>query len=140
MRGDDAVGPIVAESLREQFADNDHVDVLTLGGESTRLIEAFRDRSLAVLIDAVRAGSEPGTIHRIEPLIDGLPSAAGAATSHNAGVAEALALAAQLNALPQRVVVFGIEPATFELGHDCSPSVREAIPELRKQVGLEALT
>jgi len=141
MRGDDGIGPQAIDALRKRLAVDAAVDVgtsdielLVLDGEAARLIEAFRDRSLTIVLDAIRAGAAPGTIHRVDPATDQIPAPGGAASTHTGGVAEAIALAAALDRLSGRVVVLGIEPASFELGADLSSAAAAALPGLVDRV------
>ena len=72
MRHDDGIGPAAIELL-ERVAPP-LADTVVLDGESTRLIEAWRDRPRAIVIDAVVAGDAAGTIHEVEVGIDALPA------------------------------------------------------------------
>ena len=88
MRTDDGVGPAAIERLERDPPDG---DLLLLDAEPTRLIEAWRDRALAVVVDAVRTGAAPGTIHeRTLDQLDDVDAAPTAASSHGTGVAEAI--------------------------------------------------
>jgi len=130
MRGDDGLGPAAADLLTEQLDPDEGVEVITLDGEPTRLIEEWRGRDLVVVIDAVRRGGVGGALHRIEfddvIGVDRGPSA----SSHHGGLAEAVALGEILERLPHELVVHGIEPVDMSTGSDLSPEVRSALPRL----------
>jgi len=53
LRGDDAVGLEVARHVREMAGDE--LDVLETGGDVGQLLEAWSERSLVILVDAVQA-------------------------------------------------------------------------------------
>ena len=132
MRRDDGIGPAAAALLeREPPADT---DIIALDGESTRLIEAWRDRSRAIVIDAVAAGDAAGTIHEVEVSTDALPDWAAGASTHGAGIAEAVALGRALDRLPAELVVFGVEPADLSHGPGLSPAVDAALPDLVERI------
>lgn len=134
MRGDDALGPHVVELLSGPLSSRPDVELVTLDGEPVRLVEVVDGRELAVLIDAVATGAEPGTIHRLEPagLQLGVPTRVP--STHGAGVAEAMRLGAVLDRLPARMVVLGVEPDGFELGAPLGEKVEAAVSALVAQV------
>ena len=127
-RGDDAVGPLVAERLRKAG-----VALLDCNEEPTRLIDAWAGFELVVIVDAVRSGAAPGTVHRFEAGERPLPPELGLASTHAFSVADALELARALGRAPARVVVLGIEGASFELGDPLTPAVEAAVPRVVEQ-------
>jgi hydrogenase maturation protease len=132
-RGDDAVGPLVAERLRAAG-----VEVLDCGDEPIRLVERLSGIDLAVVVDAVRSGARPGTVHRVESLDAPLPRDIGLASTHAVGVADAIELARLLGGGPRRVLVVGVEGRAFGLGDAVTPEVRAAVEPAAAAV-LEAL-
>ena len=52
----------------------DAIDVVWCDGEPTRLLDAWADSDFAVVVDAVRTGAAPGTLHL---WADGLPTTSG---------------------------------------------------------------
>lgn len=128
-RGDDAVGPLVGERLRAAG-----VDVLDCGDEPTRLIERFAGLDLAILVDAVRSGAAPGTVHRVEAHEGALPRDLGLASTHAVSVADALALAYALGRAPRQVVIVGIEGRAFGMGDPLTPEVERAIGVAAREV------
>jgi hydrogenase maturation protease len=121
-RGDDAVGPLVGDRLRERG-----ITVLDCGDEPTRLIEPLAGLDVAVVVDAVRSGAAPGTVHRVEAVDGALPRDLGLASSHAFGVADAIELAHALGRAPRRVVVIGIEGRAFGMGDPVTPEVEAAL-------------
>ena len=130
MRGDDALGPRAIDLLGDRLAGRSDLDLVSLDGDAARLIEALRSREIGIVLDAVAAGAEPGTIHRVEPTSGVVPVPAAGASTHAGGVAEAVRLAAELDLLPARLVVLGIEPDSMELGQPLSRPVAAALPAL----------
>ncbi|MEL7208662.1 MAG: hydrogenase maturation protease [Actinomycetota bacterium] len=129
MRGDDGIGPTVIEALRHRL-ERDDVELLIGSGESTALIEAWTGRSLAVVIDAVQANTEPGTVHRADFDLVASSGWHAGASSHGAGLAEAVALSEVLDRRPARLLVLGVEWGGLEHGRGLSGSVAAAIPAL----------
>ena len=74
-RGDDAAGLRVA-ALLQAHADEAFV-VVEQSGEGAALMEAWQDAARVILIDAVRSGAEPGTIHRLDAVTQTIPRQLG---------------------------------------------------------------
>jgi hydrogenase maturation protease len=136
-RRDDAVGLVVARMLRPTVPDG--VEVLEREGEPTALIEAWEGAASLWLIDAVSSGSAPGTIHRVDASGGVLPPGLRPASTHHIDLPEALEVARALGRLPDRVIVFGIEGETFELGEGLSPAVGAAAERVCEALRSELL-
>ena len=124
-RGDDAVGPAVAERLRGAG-----VGVLDCADEPTRLLDLWDGLDTVVVVDAVRSGAPPGTIHRVDAAEGPLPRDLGLASTHAMGIADALELGRTLGRAPRRVVVVGVEGSSFGMGEEMSPEVAAALDTL----------
>ena len=89
-------------------------------------MEAWKDTSLVLLIDATRSGSPPGTIHRFDAHAEPLPSRFFHYSTHAFSVAEAVELARALDQLPPQLIVYGIEGKNYTAGEGLSPEVETA--------------
>jgi len=127
-RRDDAAGLEVARRLH--LADPPGVKILEQEGEPTSLIEAWSEVDEALVVDGVSSGSEPGTLHRFEASEGPLPAELFKPSTHALGVAEAIELGRELGRLPGRLVVYGIEGESFEVGEGLTPVVEEAVAQL----------
>jgi hydrogenase maturation protease len=117
-RGDDAAGLVVARRV----GGREHE------GDPLALLEAWEGAATAVVIDAVRSGAVPGTVHRFEAGDAALPARLRSSTStHAVGLAEAIELARALDRLPPRLIVYGIEGERFTAGAELSPAVAAAV-------------
>jgi hydrogenase maturation protease len=147
-RHDDGVGPIVSEQAARVSGARcvgPVVDPLDLLGR-------WDDADLAVVVDAIHSGSEPGTI-RVMPLVppDGRAGARPAASrrhdpsaqptgreratsSHGVDVVGVHRLATAVGRAPARVVVVGIEGEDFSPGIGLSPRVEAAVPRAVHEV------
>lgn len=126
-RGDDGIGPRVVEAIASMGRDD--LDLLVLDGEAARLASAWRGRRRVVVVDAMRAGAVPGTIHRLVDL-DRIPLAPGGTSTHGGGVAAAVSLAGALGVLPDHLAVIGIEPAVVEHRDQLSAAVDARLGDL----------
>ena len=121
-RGDDAVGPLVADRLRAAGAT-----VLECDDEPTRLLDAWAGLDLVVIVDAVSSGAAAGTVHRVDPGEGPLPRDLGLASTHAFSVPDALELGRALGRAPRRVLVIGVEGAAFGMGDPVTPEVEAAL-------------
>ncbi|HHT9130352.1 MAG TPA: hydrogenase maturation protease [Candidatus Brocadiaceae bacterium] len=123
-RGDDVVGLVVAQHLKEQALE--HVNVLEEGGDGVALMESWRNADTVILVDAVYSGAKPGTLHRFDAYAQPIPVKFFHYSTHTFGVAEAIELSRTLNQLPPRLIIYGIEGKCFEAGAGLSFEVEEA--------------
>ena len=132
-RGDDAVGPIVARRVRDAvLASGDSwVDVL-VHEDPTALTDALAGLDIAVIVDAVRSGDEPGRVtwHEVGRGEPSLPARTepGVAGTHGLGLATVIELSRALGLLSARVVVVGVEGINFRHGQALSAPVMRAAP------------
>jgi hydrogenase maturation protease len=138
-RGDDAVGPAVARAIGALALPG----VTVIAHEDpTALIHAWVGRDLVVVVDAVVSGGAAGTLHIRESGADSpaLPESAWADTGR--GGTHAFGLATAMDRLPRRVVLVGIEAASFDHGVGLSPRVAAAVDDAVEAVrgALEAAT
>ncbi len=127
-RGDDGVGVTIARRLRERFLAK--ITVLEESGEGAALIDSWKSAGWVMLIDAVRSGAPPGTIHRLDAVAVPVPTGFFHYSTHALSVAEAIELARSLNQLPPHLVVNGIEGENFAAGVGLSSAVEHAVEEL----------
>lgn len=136
-RCDDGIGPRVVDALAGDLGGA--VDLLILDGEPARLVEAWAGRTSVVVVDAVRSGASPGTLHRVDAL-GGNVAVAASPSTHGAGVADAVALGRALSRLPDRLVVLGTEPSCVDHGADLSAPVAASFDELVRRAVEEVAT
>lgn len=129
-RGDDAAGIEVVRRLRERG-----VDARESEGEPVGLLDCWEGAGAAVVVDAVRSGAPAGTIHRVDASEQALPAILrGSTSTHAVGLGEAIELARTLGQLPPRIVVYGIEGASFAAGEELSPQVGAVLDEVVDRV------
>jgi len=125
-RGDDGVGPAVAERLTDLPVR--YVE------DPTRLVDILPGHGTVAVVDAVVSGAEPGTVLVVD--VTRRPLAATWTTSsHTVGLAAGLELVRTLGAMPERLLVVGVEAATFDAEAGMSPEVVDALPIAAAVVG-----
>lgn len=129
-RRDDGVASAVLTQAGPRLAER--ARVVRLDGEPGRVVEQWTGTALTVVIDAMRAGVAPGTVHRLA--VEDLPSSTMRGGTHSAGLAEAVELGRALDRLPRCLVVYGVEGADFSEGVGLSDPVRRAVPDVVDQI------
>lgn len=125
-RRDDGIGPEVARRVRATTPS--WVDVVEHDGEPAGLLDVWEGADLAVVVDAVRShASSPGHIHRVLVEATTGVGALSGVSSHAGGPGDAVALARALDRLPARLVLYGIEGASFSAGLGLTPSVEASV-------------
>lgn len=134
-RRDDGAGPALAERMRADLPAG--VELMCEAADPGSLLAAWADRPGLVCVDAAAPAGHPGRVRRFAASIEGLAAIVrlGAiASSHGLGLAEALALAAALDRLPWRTVVYTLEAAELGHGKGLSAPVGQALPALERRV------
>lgn len=126
-RGDDAIGPMVAESLKGIQG----LDVLIHHGEGTDLMERWAGYQTVIIVDATCSGTEPGTIRVWDALADALPAGLFPKGSHVFGLAEGIEMARIMDRLPQAMSIIGIEGRSFTAGDVMTPEVEMATTQAK---------
>ena len=128
---DDAAGCEVYNALSRE-ALHPHISLLRLGVGGVEILEYLKGmyRTL-VVVDAVRFGSEPGTLHR-SSLNSMPPTHHGAVSVHGLGIRELIEAGTILHpeSMPENIVCIGIEGENFdECGVPLSARVRTAVDD-----------
>jgi hydrogenase maturation protease len=127
-RQDDAAGLHAARRLKSQVPAG--VIVVAAEGDLAGTIDAWNGQDAVILIDAMRSGSHPGTVLKLEAHERPVPASFSRSSTHAFGVAEAVELARALGKLPPRVVLYGIEGKSFAAGEGLSGEVERAVGEV----------
>jgi len=123
LRGDDAAGLQVARRLAARGVAGVH----EAPGETASLMELWKNAAGVLLADAAQSGAAAGTVTRLDASRVPLPAAFLHCSTHAFGVAEAVELSRSLGSLPPRIIVFGIEGASFEHGAPLSPEAEAGV-------------
>lgn len=134
-RGDDAVGVRVVERLAGRLPPG--VALLVCRGDILGLIADWASYDALICVDAAAPMGAPGRIHRLDVTKDALPPGPSAASSHAFGLAEAIALARQLDVLPRSAIVYAVEGTCFDAGGVMTPQVAAAVQTAAEQIMTE---
>jgi len=131
-RGDDAAGLLVARRLKQLGWD-----AREQSGEVAALLAAFEEAGsgrTVILADAVQSGARPGTVIYWDAGVMPLPRESFHRSVHGLGVAEAVELARVLGKLPDRLLIYGIEGASFEAGTPPCSEVLAGVEEAVRRI------
>jgi hydrogenase maturation protein HypF len=126
--GDDAAGLEIARMLAQSPPPN--CEVIAADRPGTALVDLLEGADAVILIDAVRSGAPPGTIHEFTfDELDRCASRFVSFSSHDLGVAAAIQLAQKLGRAPSVGKVIGIEIAPWSMAHlsELSHQTRDAL-------------
>lgn len=132
LRRDDGVGPAVIARLEARYAFPLDVEVMDLGTPGLDLVDQLVERDAVIFVDAILDGRAPGHVRVLDPA--DLRGSTGAVpssprmTSHEAGVDDALVLAAMDGRGPAHVRLVGVVAQDLADGPGFSPAVEDAIP------------
>jgi hydrogenase maturation protease len=120
-RSDDSAGLRAARRLKELRLPG--VQVIEESGDGTILMNLWKKAESVLVIDTVRSGREPGTIHRIDVQSEILPKEFFRFSTHHFCLADAIQLSRTMNELPRQFVFYGIEGKNFDAGMELSPEI-----------------
>lgn len=129
-RGDDAIGPRLAEALAGKVA----AEVIAHHGEGADLMDRWQGFDRVILVDAMVSGAPPGTIREWDAVAATLPASLFPKGSHLFGLVEAVEMARLLGRLPQGMTVIGVEGKVFGMGEAMSPQVEHCLSELFERI------
>lgn len=137
-RGDDGIGSAVIAALHSQKMPPDVV-AIDGGTPGLETVLIWKGYERVIIVDAAEMGMSPGNWKRflLEEAV--LPVSEGAmkGTLHDAGLAEALALAAALRILPPEMIFYCVQPAFTGWSSDLSKPVGSSIAALCDAISTE---
>lgn len=125
---DEGVGVRVIEQMQEIPLPVD-VELVDGGTAGADLLDVLAERKKVIVIDAVQADCEPGTVLRFSADDLTQPDRVGISL-HELGLGGALAMTKQLGCEPKEVVVFGIKPKDITCGLELSEEISAAVPKV----------
>lgn len=130
---DEGVGVHLIPYLEKALVGYPNVEVIEGATDGMKLLEPVEEADYLIIIDAINAGKPGGELITIRN--EELPKYFGIKMSvHQVGFQEVLFAARLQERLPEEMVMFGIQPATLELGVELSDIVKERMPALVAKV------
>jgi hydrogenase maturation protease len=134
---DDGLSVHVLERLQANNLIPDNIQMVDGGTCGLDLLQYLEGVSNLIIIDAVKTRDGiPGSIIRLDG--DQVPAYLSLKISpHDIGLPDLLATAKLRDLYPEKIVVFGIQPASLELGVELSPEVASKVDELIELIQYE---
>lgn len=130
---DDGIGVHLVNRLTELGVPKG-VELVDGGTHSYDLVDFFCQADHIIIVDAMRAGGEPGTIYRAPLDQLEIRSDRNSLTSvHELNFIEAMEMVHLLDHYPE-VLVFGVEPGSLEISLELSPPVAAKVDRLAELV------
>lgn len=109
------------------------VELVDGGTSGADLVDLIADRRKVIVVDAIDAGAEPGTLFRLGP-DDLVPDEGQPISLHQLGLVESLLIARCLRCSPREVVIFGVQPKRIAPGLDLTSEVAAVVPQVIRAV------
>lgn len=133
LMADDGLGLAALDVLRHAWTFHPAVELVDGGTWGMNLLPLVETSRRLVLLDAIDAGAEPGTL--IELARADLPRFFGTKLSpHQIDLRDVLALAELRGTLPPDVVAIGLQPERVELSTELSPRLAARVPLVVERV------
>jgi hydrogenase maturation protease len=130
---DEGVGIHLLPLLEEELKDYENIEIIEGLTDGMRLLGPVEDAEKLIIIDAINAGVEPGTI--ITLVGDEIPAYFGIKMSiHQLGFQEVLMAAKLRERYPKEIVMFGMQPTSLELGIELTENNQKRLRELKDAV------
>lgn len=130
---DEGVGIHLLPILQEKFKNEEDIEIIEGLTDGMKLLGPVEDSENLIIIDAINAGKDPGTIISLQG--DEIPAYFGVKMSiHQMGFQEVLLAAKLRERYPKRIAMFGVQPASLELGVELTKTISEKLPGLTAAV------
>lgn len=131
---DEGVGVHAVKAVEERYQVPPELDIVDGGTAGLDLLPFLEGRDRVLFVDAVDFGEEPGFIGVLKN--EAIPQAFGKSKGslHHLGLAEVLATARLLDALPQEVCLIGIQPQSLEVGLELTAVLENKLEILVAQI------
>lgn len=129
---DDGIGVHLVRYLEEQGVP-EGIELIDGGTHSYDLLDIFAEFDVIIVVDAIQAGGEPGTIYRA-PLDElGLQPNDSATSLHDLNFVEAVNMLRLMGHNPQ-FIIYGVQPKEMDLNLELSPEVAAKVPRLAELI------
>lgn len=127
---DEGVGVHAVTALADRYDFPDCVELIDGGTSGMDCLDRIAESDLLLIADCMRsAGKQPGDITRIAD--DEINAWFKTKISpHQVGLSDVLAACCFHGISPKKVVLVGVQPASFETSMDLTPQVAAVLPQL----------
>ncbi|WHY84340.1 HyaD/HybD family hydrogenase maturation endopeptidase [Neobacillus novalis] len=130
---DEGVGVHLLPILEEALKDDKNIEIIEGLTDGMKLLGPVEDAEYLIIIDAINAGKEGGTI--ITLVGEEIPAYFGIKMSvHQLGFQEVLFAAQMRERYPKQIVMFGMQPTSLQLGVELTETNQRKLGELAEVV------
>ncbi|ENQ3080668.1 HyaD/HybD family hydrogenase maturation endopeptidase [Bacillus cereus] len=130
---DEGVGIHLLPLLEEAYKDDMQVEIIEGLTDGMKLLGPVEEAENLIIIDAINAGVEGGTILSLEG--DEIPAYFGIKMSvHQMGFQEVLFAAKFRERYPKKIIMFGMQPTSLELGVELTETNQAKLEDLAEAV------
>lgn len=130
---DEGVGIHLLPLLEEAYKGDQQIEIIEGLTDGMKLLEPVEEAENLIIIDAINAGVEGGTILSLQG--EEIPAFFGLKMSvHQMGFQEVLFAAKWRERYPKRIVMYGMQPTSLELGVELTETNQAKLEELAKAV------
>jgi len=128
---DEGVGVHVVEALGREYVPP-YLELIDAGTALVDVLGSLRGYERIFLVDALRAGGNPGSVYRLafSELQQRAERGQLTMSLHQSGLLEAAALARMQGVDPGSITIIAVEPADMEPGIELSETVRRRLPDV----------
>ena len=126
---DEGVGVHIIPYLEAALFDYPNIEIIEGSTDGIKLLGPVEEADYLIIVDAINTGQFSDTIITLKD--QEIPSYFGIKMSiHQVGFQEVLTAAMLRENLPEKMIMFGIQPQSLKLGLEMSEVVKSKIPEL----------
>ncbi|MFX3616772.1 MAG: Ni/Fe-hydrogenase, b-type cytochrome subunit [Sporolactobacillus sp.] len=130
---DDGIGIEILPEIEKTLGNIKNIEIVDGTTEGMQLLGPVEATNALIIVDAINADRKPGTIIRLAK--EEIPAFNGIKMSvHQIGFQEVMSAAQLRDTLPEKMVMFGLQPASLDLKTELTETVRQAIPSLIHQI------
>ncbi|HBG28260.1 MAG TPA: Ni,Fe-hydrogenase maturation factor [Phycisphaerales bacterium] len=126
---DEGIGVHVINAM-QQICLPDTIELLDGGTAGADLLDSISDRKKLIVIDALDANVQPGTI--VSLTASDMANEPESISLHEFGLSQTLMMAKLLNCSPGDVSIFAVKPHDVSCGIGLSPQMEFLIPQIIK--------
>ncbi len=131
-RGDDAAGWAVIDGLKGTIGSV--IKLVKQQGDIAELIDIFAHHKSVYLVDACRSSELVGTWQRIDvnkqPIMEENPQT----STHGFSLSQAIALAKNLDQLPNKLILYAINGNHYSISDVLSPPIAKSVNSVIKAI------
>ncbi len=124
LRGDDGVGIVIAQKMKDRDFSAD-VKVYEVGSGGLKVLHRLEELEKVILVDSVRFDGSPGDYRFFSP--EEVKSMKGVSGTHGTDVLEIIELSEEIDESPEEILILGIQPKSLSLGEDLSPVLEDKL-------------